>query len=348
MQKIFNKKSFLIPFIIAIAILAIGAIIYFSDHKKVEAPVVTKNTEWKTYKNEKYGFEISYPSLIKLNQADDSIMLSHSISYKHSSPCDFKGDLPPLENFVDFSVSFNVSNSSMEEVKKNNFVWSYDQFSLGSLNGFKGERGIEGCGEYVYLFPISVGKILIIRRSYVAEFNPINLNYKIFLNLPGIISSEKSDLIFKQILSSIKFITPKVATTTKPIACTMDAKMCPDGTYVGRSGPNCEFVCPFTSGSEVKIGQNVTIQGVRITPLEVISDSRCAVGVTCVWAGTVSLKVTLQNGNKFEEAVLTLGQGYNSFGGLITTLTKVSPQKVAGKTILSSDYIFTLFVTPSL
>ncbi len=29
-------------------------------------------------------------------------------------------------------------------------------------------------------------------------------------------------------------------------ACTMDAKMCPDGTYVGRTGPNCEFVCPTT------------------------------------------------------------------------------------------------------
>ncbi len=26
--------------------------------------------------------------------------------------------------------------------------------------------------------------------------------------------------------------------------CTMDALECPDGSYVGRSGPNCEFVCP--------------------------------------------------------------------------------------------------------
>lgn len=25
--------------------------------------------------------------------------------------------------------------------------------------------------------------------------------------------------------------------------CTMDAKQCPDGTWVGRTGPNCEFVC---------------------------------------------------------------------------------------------------------
>ena len=28
------------------------------------------------------------------------------------------------------------------------------------------------------------------------------------------------------------------------IACTQDAKQCPDGTWVGRSGPKCEFVCP--------------------------------------------------------------------------------------------------------
>lgn len=32
------------------------------------------------------------------------------------------------------------------------------------------------------------------------------------------------------------------------IACTMEAKVCPDGSSVGRSGPNCEFtVCPTTS-----------------------------------------------------------------------------------------------------
>ncbi len=32
---------------------------------------------------------------------------------------------------------------------------------------------------------------------------------------------------------------------TGPVACTMDAKMCPDGSAVGRTGPNCEFAaCP--------------------------------------------------------------------------------------------------------
>ncbi len=28
------------------------------------------------------------------------------------------------------------------------------------------------------------------------------------------------------------------------VMCTMDVQQCPDGTFVGRSGPNCEFVCP--------------------------------------------------------------------------------------------------------
>ena len=29
------------------------------------------------------------------------------------------------------------------------------------------------------------------------------------------------------------------------VACTMEARLCPDGSSVGRSGPNCEFAaCP--------------------------------------------------------------------------------------------------------
>jgi putative hemolysin len=36
-----------------------------------------------------------------------------------------------------------------------------------------------------------------------------------------------------------------------PVACTMEAKQCPDGSYVSRTGPNCEFTpCPGTSISK--------------------------------------------------------------------------------------------------
>lgn len=34
---------------------------------------------------------------------------------------------------------------------------------------------------------------------------------------------------------------------TEPVYCTQDAKICPDGSYVGRIGPKCEFApCPGT------------------------------------------------------------------------------------------------------
>lgn len=43
-------------------------------------------------------------------------------------------------------------------------------------------------------------------------------------------------------------ITP---TESGPVACTMDAKMCPDGSYVGRVAPNCEFApCPAGTAEE--------------------------------------------------------------------------------------------------
>ena len=41
------------------------------------------------------------------------------------------------------------------------------------------------------------------------------------------------------------------------IACTQEAKQCPDGSYVGRTGPNCEFeACPesgSTSSSQAEL-----------------------------------------------------------------------------------------------
>lgn len=45
---------------------------------------------------------------------------------------------------------------------------------------------------------------------------------------------------------------------TAPVACTMEAKLCSDGSYVGRTGPNCEFTaCPTpklcTDGTVCKV-----------------------------------------------------------------------------------------------
>lgn len=49
----------------------------------------------------------------------------------------------------------------------------------------------------------------------------------------------------EQILATLKPITPTPTISQSQKACTMEAKTCPDGSSVGRSGPNCEFAaCP--------------------------------------------------------------------------------------------------------
>jgi len=53
----------------------------------------------------------------------------------------------------------------------------------------------------------------------------------------------------------------------KPVACTQEAKLCPDGSAVGRVGPNCEFTsCPNAEEDKLKeeIGQ-MLILGFRGT-----------------------------------------------------------------------------------
>ncbi len=68
-------------------------------------------------------------------------------------------------------------------------------------------------------------------------------------------------------------ITP----TPEPVACTMEAKLCPDGSYVGRSGPSCEFAeCPIASGIN-KSGASGVVTLSPTCPVERIPpDPNCA------------------------------------------------------------------------
>lgn len=51
-------------------------------------------------------------------------------------------------------------------------------------------------------------------------------------------------LIIIAVLATIMYVVSGYS-QTKKIACTQEAKICPDGSAVGRTGPNCEFApCP--------------------------------------------------------------------------------------------------------
>ena len=132
-------------------------------------------------------------------------------------------------------------------------------------------------------------------------------------------------------------------------ACTEEAKICPDGSAVGRTGPKCEFApCPETTkpdnATSAKLNQTIVINTISITPLAVSQDSRCAVDVTCIWAGTVVLHARLSYGNEKLETDLTLGSPLQ-FSNHLVTLTEVTPARHSQQTITLIDYQFSFKVS---
>lgn len=56
--------------------------------------------------------------------------------------------------------------------------------------------------------------------------------------------------------------TPLTQNEEEKVACTMDAKMCPDGSYVGRTGPKCEFeACPKAKDTTTSSVKEFTVVG---------------------------------------------------------------------------------------
>ena len=93
------------------------------------------------------------------------------------------------------------------------------------------------------------------------------------------------------------------------------------------------------------LNQKILNKGISITPLEVVSDSRCPVDVQCIWAGEVSLKVKLQKDTIIKEATLKIGTPFR-FEGNTISLTKVSPEKNTKKPFNKEEYSFTFVVIP--
>ncbi|MDB5194850.1 MAG: hypothetical protein JWO84_34 [Parcubacteria group bacterium] len=141
-----------------------------------------------------------------------------------------------------------------------------------------------------------------------------------------------------------------VATTTLPSVCTQEAKICPDGTAVGRTGPNCEFAaCPTGTTPEKEstvaaLNQRILSMDVHITPLEVLEDSRCPSDVQCIQAGTVRARVKLEGPGGTQIETMVLGSPV-SFGNKHVTLMSVTPAKNSKTTITPSNYRFTFSVS---
>ena len=150
-------------------------------------------------------------------------------------------------------------------------------------------------------------------------------------------------------LSQITYATSTgVTTTIETWACNADAKICPDGSSVGRTGPACEFMaCPPADAKEATVttymGGTATALNVSVNVRELVSDSRCPTSVQCIWAGTVEARVALSTQVSHGEHVMRLGEA-RVFGDYMVTLTEVTPYPSTPDQIPESSYRFTFLI----
>lgn len=101
----------------------------------------------------------------------------------------------------------------------------------------------------------------------------------------------------------------------------------------------------------VRVGtEGKAASALNIKFVELIDDSRCPKGTTCIWAGEGKIKLTIskpgRNSGTFELAT-TEGKNRISFGGYDVELVELTPQPAANVRLDRTKYTATLLVKRS-
>lgn len=241
----FEKYSWLKSvFIVAIIVILVDVGIYLmlrSDKEDLSLPpqtviapttqpIANTTTSWQTYVSPGGNFLFKYPagSLIKENTTtmpysvqlvsasvpNENTAFKLTISYKTISPNQ------PLENLI-------AQNKLCPDI-------SPEKGTPSLINGEKrAQLYIDApCGTFTktVIYTINNNTFYMISIDTQAKYEAI----KTFTD---------------QILSTLQFTEPQASQIPSPSqilkACPLDARVCPDGSSVGRGGPNCEFTaCP--------------------------------------------------------------------------------------------------------
>ena len=97
----------------------------------------------------------------------------------------------------------------------------------------------------------------------------------------------------------------------------------------------------ISASVDLAIGGTAIINGMKITPLSIVEDSRCPANANCVWAGRllVSTRIESQGGGEELQLNLEMGKPVSVYGGWLT-LANARPAKIAGETLEPRDYRF--------
>lgn len=222
-------------------LLALGAVAFLyyqnqqlktmlASYQTQTAPTPTTTTNptasWKTYTNSTYNFSFKYPPNVFIKEGDGINMPLVFIDTKEIQiPAAWDHQLTPVDISVKTSSLDGAINTSIYLKSSQKKTQLPDPLKGYIFEGTLGQAPGEGTSYVIVVIQIpNSGRVLLVNFMANATF-------------------ERS--LFDQIISTFKFITPTSSPSASPVACTQEAKLCPNGTYVGRTGPNCEFApCP--------------------------------------------------------------------------------------------------------
>lgn len=121
----------------------------------------------------------------------------------------------------------------------------------------------------------------------------------------------------------------QAGTDTGEIVCPADVRLCPDGSYVGRTGPDCEFA-PCPELPPVVQSENIKVyapaQGAMISsPFAISGEAR-------VFEGTVNYRILDNNGKVLAEGFTTaMSPDVGQFGPYTVNAEFPQPETPIGK-----------------
>jgi hypothetical protein len=104
-----------------------------------------------------------------------------------------------------------------------------------------------------------------------------------------------------------------------------------------------EFVLQINQSAEIKS------EDIKITFLNVTSDSRCPSDVTCIWQGQAGIELDVQKGEVESTVSLSIGGDSSPeesiFNSYLIQLVDLSPYPISTKNIQPEDYTATIKIT---
>ncbi len=85
------------------------------------------------------------------------------------------------------------------------------------------------------------------------------------------------------------------------------------------------------------IGQTGDFGQLRVTPQQIVEDSRCPANVQCIQAGTVRVRALVEPPLTGAPRLMELGKPQLISGGTLL-LAEVRPRRIAGANVAPSDY----------